>query len=65
MNERVSVSDAAKELGCAAQAVRERMKRGIWDLGEVIEPCNMSGKHYCYNIYRPKLDRLLGKEVRS
>lgn len=64
MSERVSVVEAAKELGCAPQAVREMMKRGRWDLGEVIPPDSSAGKQfYSYYIYRAKLNRFLGKEV--
>ncbi len=60
MCERVRLEDAAKELGCSQQAVREHMKRGIWDLGEVIPP-KRNKKHYTYFIFRAKLDKILGK----
>lgn len=62
MSERVSVLDAARELGCGPQAVREHMKRGIWDLGEVIPPEKLGKKTWGYYIYRSKLDRILGKD---
>lgn len=60
MSERVSLKDAAAELGCSQQSVREHMKRGIWDLGNVV--LSAGGKHYTYYIYRRKLDKVLGKE---
>lgn len=62
MCERVRLADAAKELGCSQQAVREHMKLGIWDLGEVIPPKRSKKKQYSYYIYRAKLDKILGKE---
>ena len=65
MSERVSVAQAAKEMGCCAQAVREQMKRGLIDIGYVA-PCvrgkNRSRRSYRYFIYRSKLNKLLGKE---
>lgn len=65
MSERVSVLDAARELGCGPQAVREHMKRGIWDLGEVIPPEKLGKKTWGYYIYRSKLDRILGKDTNN
>lgn len=37
MKTRVSVTAAAKEIGCAPQLVHRKMKAGEWDLGEVVE----------------------------
>lgn len=62
MCERVRLADAAKELGCSRKAIREHMKLGIWDLGDVISPKRSKKKQYSYYIFREKLDRLLGKE---
>lgn len=56
---RVSLSEAAKELGMSKQAVREHMKRGVIDIGYVL-PCT-EGKRKIYLIYRDKLDKFLGK----
>lgn len=64
MSERVSVINAAKELGCAPQSVRENIKSGEWDLGEIIKPI-YPGTNYQYHIYRSKLDKHLGKTVRE
>lgn len=58
--ERVSVLQAAKELGVAPQAVRVQMQRGLLDIGCVM-PC-VEGKGYRYWIYREKLDRVLGRK---
>lgn len=61
-SERVSLPEAARMLGCGPQVVREYMKAGLWDLGEVIPP-NMRGKKtWAYYIYRDKLNKLLGRE---
>ena len=60
---RVTVAQAAQELGIPAQALRERMKRkigGIATIGEVLPPLNGKG-HLSYLIYRDRLDRYLGK----
>ncbi len=56
---RVSVLQAAKELGIAPQGVREYMKRGLLDIGEV-RP-SIEGDQCRYFIYRDRLDRHLGK----
>lgn len=62
---RVSVKDAAKEIGCAPEYLRRQMRSGRWSgLGEVIKP----GKgmvHYEYFIFRSKLDKFLGKNEKS
>lgn len=64
MKTRVSVTAAAKEIGCAPQLVRMKMKAGDWDLGEVVKPNEINGKQFfSYLIFRPKLDRFLGKGV--
>lgn len=59
--QRISVSDAAKEIGCDADFVRQQMKKGKWDLGVVIPP-QKKGGNYRYMIFRPKLDKFMGIE---
>ncbi len=56
---RVSLPEAAKELGMSNQAVREHMKRKVIDIGYVL-PCTQ-GTRKSYVIYRDKLDKFLGK----
>lgn len=63
MKERVSLIEAAKEIGCAPQAVREHMKRGIWDLGVVVKADQRGKTTDAYYVFRRKLDKFLGKEV--
>lgn len=63
-SERVRTKDAAKEIGCAEQYLRERMrdKKDHWDLGVVIRP-KTGGKNCRYYIFRSKLDAFLGKGI--
>lgn len=58
--ERVSLLDAAKELGMNPQGLREYMKRGLIDIGLVLP--NSKGTGFRYIIMREKLNRILGKE---
>lgn len=62
MSDRVSPKEAAKEIGCAEQYLRERMKdkRNHWDLGAVVKP-DSGRTNYKYYIFRSKLDAFLGK----
>ena len=62
----MSASKAAEILGCSAQMVRERIKRGIWTFGEHIpksKSVNEVKDTYC--IYRDNLYRHIGKECYS
>ena len=56
---KVTVAEAASIIGCDKDFLRQRMKRGEWDLGEVVPPNNKGGI-YRYIIFRPKLERFLG-----
>lgn len=60
MSERVSVVEAAKEIGCAPGFLRLKMKTGEWDLGAYSKPPR-GGKNFSYYVFRSKLDRFLGK----
>lgn len=64
MKELFNAVEASREIGCTAQKVRERMKRKLWDLGEVIpkEALGNDEKNE-YNIFRYKLERFLGHPV--
>ena len=64
MGEMISVKDAARIIGCREQKVREKMKRGVWDIGTVMTPKQRgSGQTYAYNVFIGKLASLLGREV--
>ena len=59
MTQRVSVKDAAAEIGCHPEYLRRRMKAGKWNLGEVVRPAR-GGAQCEYFIFRAKLDKFLG-----
>jgi hypothetical protein len=59
-----NAKEAAYYIGCSAQKVRERMKRKLWDLGEVIPKSKLGNKEKCeYNIYRYKLEKHIGRKL--
>lgn len=58
-NVRVSLEQAAKEIGMAPQGLREYMKRGKINIGYVLPA--LSGNGHRYIIFRDKLDEYLGK----
>ena len=62
--QRVTVADAAKEIGCEPDYLRQKMKKKIWDLGKVVEPPTKGGR-YEYFIFRAKLDKFLGIESKE
>lgn len=64
MSERVSLKQAAAELGMSPQGVREYMKRGLIDIGVVLPNIKGKGKRQ-YFIYRDKLDRFWKKILRK
>lgn len=57
----MSASEAARILGCTAQAVRERIRLGIWDFGECIPKKKTKNKSDTFVIYRRKLYKHMGK----
>lgn len=61
MCERVRIPDAAKELGMSEQAVREHMRRGLFDIGDFIPKEKTGKKQDTFYVYRPKLDKHLGR----
>ena len=64
LSERLTTEEAAKEIGCRVQAVRENMRRGIWDLGSVV-PIGGKKRKYNYYVFREKLNQFLGKTGRD
>lgn len=68
-SKRVSVKDAAAEIGCAPEYLRRQMKSGRWNIGEVVKPdvkSDKKQKKQCeYFIFRAKLDKFLGKEEKE
>lgn len=59
--QRVSVNDAAAEIGCHPEYLRRKMKAKKWDLGRVEPPLKKNGQ-YTYLVFRAKLDKFLGIE---
>ena len=57
---RVPLPQAAAELGLSPQGLREYMKRGLIDIGQVLPAAN-GGNGKRYVIFRDKLDRHMGK----
>lgn len=63
MAEILKPPQVASILGVSQQAVREHMKRGLWDLGDCI-PAKKRGKQTVeYNIYRAKLEAHIGRKL--
>lgn len=64
MKEILTAAEAAREIGCTSQKVRERMKRSLWDLGEVIDKDKLGRvEKNEYNIHRHKLEKFIGREL--
>lgn len=58
MSQRVSIEEAAKEIGCCKEYLRRQMKSGKWNLGKVVKP-PPGGSIYQYFIFREKLNKFL------
>lgn len=59
MSQRVSVTEAAREIGCDKEYLRRKIKKGEWDLGAYGKP-ERGQKKGTYFIFRHKLDKFLG-----
>lgn len=60
--ERLTLIEAAAEIGCHPEFVRRQMASGNWDLGAVVKKKNRNGCNQ-YFVFRSKLDKFLGKET--
>lgn len=58
----LTAQEAARILGCTSQKVRERMRRGLWDLGRAIPPEETGKSTWTYEIMRHKLEAFQGEE---
>ena len=61
----LNAQEAAKGLGCTPQKVRERMRRGIWDLGRALSPEQTGKSVWTYEIMRNKLEAFKGEEGKA
>ncbi len=59
MNDILSVPVVARLLGMREQAIRELIKRGVWDCGS----CYKSGNRLVYIIYRSRLEKTIGRKI--
>lgn len=60
--ETISTGEAARLLGCNPEAVRQRIRVGVWKFGEVIPKGKTGKKTDSFVIYRRKLFKHLGME---
>lgn len=57
--QRVSVAEAARQIGCSKNKLREKMKRGRWNIG-FVEPPEKGGRPtYEFFIYQHLIDEFL------
>lgn len=59
----LTVPETARILHCAEQKIRIRMRRKLWDLGNVISPKEAGKQAWTYEIYLHKLENFLGREI--
>ena len=59
---RMTVAEAAKELGASQQFVRIGLQRGVLNFGSAVK---MNGNRYTYHICESKLREYLGKGERK
>lgn len=58
-HDRVTVKQAAKEIGVNEQCLRIHMQKKLWNLGIAIPPGQGGNKRWMFVIYRSKLDKFL------
>lgn len=63
MKDRISVATASKLLGTTPQTVRLQMQDKDIDIGECIPNRKHTG--YLYYIYKGKLEKVLGREIKD
>lgn len=63
MKEILSAAKAAKVIGCSEQMVRERIKRGIWKFGEVVNKKESGMRNNSYEVSKRELAKWLGMSI--
>ena len=59
MSDILTASQTARVIGCSAQRVRERLKRGIWDFGTVVKAKQSGKTQDSYEVNKYKLAKFL------
>lgn len=57
--------EVARILGCSPQAVREHIRRGIWDFGECVPKKKRNKTTDEFNIYRAKFKAHIGRSLKE
>lgn len=60
MHDIIDATKAARVIGCSQQMVRERVKRGIWQIGRAVPGKEAGRKLIAYEIQKRKLAEFLG-----
>ena len=60
-NDRMSVNEAAKELGISAAVLMQGMRSGTINIGYALSPKQNKTTKWKYLIYRDKVDEFLGR----
>lgn len=60
MHDIIDATKAAHVIGCSQQMVRERVKRGIWQIGQAVTGKEAGRKKIAYEIHKKKLAEFLG-----
>lgn len=62
----LSPEEASLQLGICPREIRRRMRNNEIDLGIVFPPNKAAGqKKYKFYIYQPKIDKIIGREVKN
>jgi|GEM_PF-1729339 len=61
--EKVPIQVAAEILGVSQSCVRERMRRGIYPIGLFISKKQSGNTQDRFEIYKPKLEAFIGREL--
>lgn len=60
MHDIIDAAKAAHVMGCSQQMVRERVKRGIWQIGQAVTGKESGRQKIAYEIHKKKLAEFLG-----
>ena len=67
MDERITVQEAARMIGCREQEVRVRIQRGHWDIGWCDLSTDPAGpgkqRKRTYYIYRSRVEKMIAERI--